>query len=94
MNLKDFLAMSDGDYRRQMRIYIERNKDYASEEDCLQNDEVMAELCKLLRIDTTTPVGVNWFRFLDKIVRDRNKPKQDNLDDAMNYMRRIMAWRI
>lgn len=94
MKLKDYIKMAKGADARQLRIYIERNKDYAGENDTLLNDKLTCAICEMLNIDVRlSGEEVSWFRLIDKLCRDRVRRKQDNLDDAQNYIRRIMAWR-
>jgi hypothetical protein len=91
MNLKDYLKMTSESNGRQNKIYIERNKNYATDDDVLENSHIVSLICYFMRIDVASSEGCDWFRLVDKLVRERRKHRQDNLDDAMNYLRRIMA---
>jgi hypothetical protein len=92
MDIKTFLKQSKMDNERQLKIYEERNKGYGSKEDTLIDNVVVASICFLWDIDPCgNAVDTDWFRLVDKLTRHRIKPKLDNLDNAMNYIRRIMA---
>jgi hypothetical protein len=92
MNLKDYLKMTAESNGRQNKIYIERNKNYATDDDVLKNSWMVTWICQAWEIEPMdNPVESDWFRLVDKLTRERNCHKRDNLDDAMNYLRRIMA---
>jgi len=93
MDSKEYIKLHNESNKRQLRVYLERNKDYAQDDDVLLNDYGVHLVCLALGIDVLrSPEEADWFRLADKLVRERNKHKRDNLDDAINYLRRIMAW--
>ena len=57
---------------KRMLISREKRKGYASDSDCLENFKLMAELCKLHKVDITKPEGVALFWMLHKMQRRCN----------------------
>lgn len=57
---------------KRLDISREKRKGYATDQDCLENFKLMAQLCKLHKIDITTPEGVAMFWIIHKLQRRNN----------------------
>lgn len=79
-----------------LKMFKKKRHDYATDDDCLSNFKRLAELIKILRIDTTKPEGVALFFTVHKLDRvcnllcllknPENESLQDNLNDLQNYL--------
>jgi len=96
MNLDDFRLYLGQICHDMQRIAINKNKDYSIATKTHQNFEEMAELCKIFKVDVTTPEGciefqIIWkIRRLFKLKREGRKPTneslQNNVVDANVYI--------
>ena len=50
-------------------ILVSKNKDYSHSEDVHSNFMVMAQFCKLLKVDVTTPEGCIQYELIKKVYR-------------------------
>lgn len=97
MKLKKALEIEDKSYKKRRSIRIKKGKDYAKEEDCLQNFKKVARIAKILEIDVTKSYGVAMFYkilkidrlcnlvFRKKEINPENESLIDNIDDELNY---------
>ena len=87
---------------KRIDISREKRKGYATDTDCLENFKVMAQLCKIHKVDITTPEGVALFWIIHKMQRRCNlmakgmttaaaESINDTDLDMLNYMDLLRA---
>ena len=98
MKLDKALKIQEEEFKECIKLRISKAKDYASDEDCLQNFKKIATLCKILSIDITRPCGVAMqdallkidrlcnLIFRKKIKDPINEPLRDSFRDLKNYL--------
>lgn len=69
MNLEKFGKDIEEMHDAVEKILISKNKDYSHSEDVHSNFEAMAKLCKICKVDITTPQGCIQYELLKKIYR-------------------------
>jgi len=83
--------------KKALDLIYKKGGDYASEKDVLLNFKVLGEVVKILKVDTTIPLGVSVFYMILKIQRlcnlvfsdkePNNESVQDTLIDLINYVK-------
>jgi len=98
MKLPEALKIEEEAFKKRQDIRIRKAKDYANEEDCLQNFKKIAQLCRALDIDVTRPSGVAIKDALLKmdrlcnlifrkgIINPENESVEDTINDLQNYI--------
>ena len=95
MKLDDFRLYLGQICHDMQRIMVKKNKDYAHIDDVYSNFREVAELCKILRVDVTTPEGCIMYHIVQKThrlfklkrtgVKPENEGLQDNAVDKNVY---------
>jgi len=78
-----------------IELLISKNADYSNNDDVHSNFKELAQLCRDLNVDVSTPVGCIQFMILMKthrqfkLIREGKKPEneslQDTCTDKLNY---------
>jgi len=69
MNIEETLKRRKEIFNKRLEIRLKKAHDYAVDDNIHRNFETMAQLIKLLNVDTTTPEGTTIFYILLKIDR-------------------------
>jgi len=90
MNLKEALERREQAFEKRMEIRLRKGHDYAVEESIHRNFEAVAEICKILNVDITTPYGTCIFYIILKLdrtcnllFRQQDTPKCETLEDTV-----------
>ena len=92
MRLSDYLKQAEKDHTEELKVFVDRNKIYATDDDIFDNTKRVAEIARALGIEITAE-DVEWVYFIGKLVRECRHHKEDNFTDAVNYLRRIKMMR-
>ena len=92
MKLSDYLKQAEKDHTEELKVFVDRNKIYATDDDIFDNTKRIAEIARALGIEITAE-DVEWVYFIGKLVRERRNHRDDNFIDAINYLRRIKMMR-
>ena len=90
MNIEEALKRRKETFNKRLEVRLKKAHDYAIDENIHRNFETMAQLIKLLNVDTTTPEGTTIFYILLKIdrlcnilFRKKGKVKNETLEDTV-----------
>jgi len=90
MNIQQALKRRKKFFNKRLEIRIKKAHDYAVDENIHRNFETMAQLIKLLNVDTTTSEGTTIFYILLKIdrlcnilFRKKGKVENETLEDTV-----------
>jgi hypothetical protein len=98
MTIDKAIDLMKKSFDKRLQIRIKKGKDYAGDQDCLQNFKKVALLLKILEIDPTTSYGVAMLYsvlkldrlcnlvFRKKVKNPQNEPIEDSIDDLLNYI--------
>ena len=87
MNLEDMACLVDEVNAQKSKLVSSKNKDYSYSNDVHANFKRLAELCKTLKVDVTTPEGCMEYMILHKIhrlfklVNDETEPNHESIFD-------------
>jgi len=89
LNLPEALEISDKVHEIKKTIRTVKGHDYANSDNVHLNFDSLSEICKILKVDVTTPYGCAMFYKLLKIQRECNlvfsnkEPKNESLLDTL-----------
>lgn len=87
MNIEEMGLLVDEVNRQKARLVSSKNKDYSYGSDVHANFRCLAELCKTLKVDVTTPEGCMEYMILHKIhrlfklINDGTEPNHESIFD-------------
>jgi hypothetical protein len=72
VNIEEAVALEEKLFKQRMEIRKKKGHDYADNNNIHLNFDVIAEICKLLKVDVTTPYGVAFLYKVLKLQREAN----------------------
>ena len=87
MNIEDMGRLVDEVNKQKSALVSSKNKDYSYSSDVHANFRCLAELCKALKVDVTTPEGCMEYMVLHKIhrlfklINDGTEPNHESIFD-------------
>ena len=89
MNLTELDSLLEKQGKRARELCVKKNADYSKDDDVHVNFKTVAQLCKVLEVDVSTPRGCIQFHILHKIhrlfklINEGRTPENESVADTV-----------